>query len=152
MASASNKLTALFVARATKLGKFNDGNSLYLQVAQVSERITKSWVLKYALHGRTREMGLGSSSLYSLSEARERARKYRQMVDQGIDPIEQRKAERAAGKAAAAKMMTFTEAAVGYFKDNRASWRSETHAKQWNTSLRDYVLPTLGALPVSAIK
>jgi integrase len=48
--------------------------------------------------------------------------------------------------------MSFAEAAAGYVEDNRASWRSKVHLKQWNTTLRDYVFPVLGSLPVSAIE
>jgi hypothetical protein len=119
MASAVNKLSSAFVTKCNKLGRFNDGGSLYLQVSQVSERITKSWLLKYKLHGRKREMGPGSINIYSLSEARERARQCRQLIDQGIDPIERRRDERAAATAELAKRMTFAEAAKGFLKDDR---------------------------------
>jgi integrase len=33
----------------------------------------------------------------------------------------------------------------------RAEWRSPVHAQQWRQSLRDYVFPVIGALPVAAI-
>jgi integrase len=47
--------------------------------------------------------------------------------------------------------MTFEVAAYAYIAAHRKTWRSHQHAAQWPSSLRRYVFPTLGALPVSAI-
>jgi len=152
MASMHNKLSAAFVARCNKPGVVNDGGGLYLSIHQTGAGVTKSWTLRFKLNKIKYEMGLGSADLYSLAEARERARHYRQMKDRGINPIQHRKDERAAVKAEAAKRVTFTEAAQGFITDNRAGWRSEVHARQWDQSLRDHVFPVLGPLPVGAIE
>jgi hypothetical protein len=67
------------------------------------------------LDGRAREMGLGSAADFTLKEARERARRYRQMLKgDGTDPIDARQEVRAARRAAAAKSMTFRQCAVAY--------------------------------------
>ena len=34
---------------------------------------------------------------------------------------------------------------------NRSGRRSQTHAEQWEQSLRDYVYPVIGDLPVTAV-
>jgi hypothetical protein len=104
MASAINKLSAAFVARSSTRGTFNDGNGLYLQH---SDWGTKSWVLRYKIGGRKREMGLGSVNVYSLAEARQQARIQQQLIHQGIDPIQRRKDARDAAKSEAAKRVTF---------------------------------------------
>ena len=70
-----------------------------------------SWVLRYQLAGRVVHMGLGSAFEFTLSEARERARRERQRLRDKIDPLTVRRAERAAQVAATAKMLTFGEAA-----------------------------------------
>jgi hypothetical protein len=63
------------------------------------------------LDGLAREMGLGSAADFTLKEARERARRYRQMLEgDGIDPIA-RQEVRAARRVAAAKSMTFRQCA-----------------------------------------
>jgi integrase len=152
MARTVNKLTAAFVAKNTKVCRANDGAGLYLQTSHLGNNVTKAWLFRFKLNGRKREMGLGSVNTYTLAEARERARKCRQLVDQGIDPIEQRKTQRAEAMAEAAKRLTFAEAAEAFVEDNRNGWRSRDHGRQWATSLRDYVLPTLGALPIGAIE
>ena len=42
-------------------------------------------MFRYAIGGRKRDMGLGSIATFTLAEARERARKMRQLVADGID-------------------------------------------------------------------
>jgi integrase len=97
-------------------------------------------------------MGLGSVNTLNLAEAREEARLCRQRVLRGVDPIRHRKDERAKAKAAAAKQMSFREAASGFIADNANSWRSEVHLNQWTSSLARYVYPVLGDLQVSDIE
>ncbi len=69
---------------------------LYLIVAN---KTNAHWELRYQLNGRTRWMGLGSASDFSLAEARTRARLERQKLTDKIDPLEVRRAEHAAAKA-----------------------------------------------------
>jgi hypothetical protein len=101
---------------AHQAGLFCDGEGLWLQVsiAADGQRRNRSWVFRYTRAGRTREMGLGSLNTISLVEARERARKCRQLLLDGIDPIEQRNAERAAKVIEDAKSITFENAAAQY--------------------------------------
>lgn len=81
------KLTTAFVKSAEKPGRYGDGGGLWLQVSKWG---TKAWLFRYMLNGRARHMGLGSLDTFSLKEARERARQCRQLVADGIDPIEAR--------------------------------------------------------------
>ena len=112
----------------------------------------KSWVFRYKIRGnKTREMGLGALQTVSLAEARTRAAKARLQRLDDIDPIAVRRRERQATHAAAAKGQTFKECAEGYIAAHRAGWRSQKHAQQWPNTLRDYVYPLIGALPVAAI-
>ena len=66
MARTTGRLTAFKVERARQPGMYADGGGLYLQV---SER-GASWIYRYMLNGRAREMGLGPLVLYGLSAAR----------------------------------------------------------------------------------
>ena len=70
MAHTVGKLTALKVARAQQPGMYHDGHGLYLQVTERG----RSWIYRYMLNGRAREMGLGPLALYGLSEERTVAR------------------------------------------------------------------------------
>ena len=92
MARTLNKLSDLAIRAATKPGRLSDGGGLYLQVTEGGA----SWVYRYMLAGRAREMGLGPLALYGLSEARTVAHDARRLRHQGVDPIEARRAARAA--------------------------------------------------------
>ena len=72
---------------------YPDGAGLYLQVTGAA---AKSWVLRYSLRGKAREMGLGSLRKVGLAEARRKASEYHKLLDGHVDPIEHRKTTRAA--------------------------------------------------------
>ena len=61
-------------------GRYADGNGLYLIVDEAG---AKRWLLRIVVHGRRRDLGLGSLRLVSLAEAREKARHYRKIAREG---------------------------------------------------------------------
>jgi integrase len=128
-------------------GMHADGNGLYLQVTKTG----RSWLLRYQLDRRRREMGLGSLADVTLAAARDRARDARALLADGLDPIEHRKAERTTKRLADAQAVTFRQAAEAYIKANRDGWKNDKHATQWPSTLKRYVYPVIGALPVAAI-
>jgi integrase len=136
------------IKRQAKPGYCGDGGGLYLAISKYG---TATWVFRYRVNGRLREAGLGSLDTWSLAEARERARKFRQQRDDGLDPIEERRAARTKEKLEAAKAMTFRQCAEAYIKAHEAGWRSATHASQWPKTLETYAYPHFGALPVQAV-
>src|SRR5258708_4419062 len=102
MGRGANKLTALLVGRAVKIGEralHADSACLYLQITGPD---AASWLLRYMLNGRARAMGLGPVMDVSLAEARVRAADARKLLLKGIDPIEARKRERAQAQLEAA--------------------------------------------------
>jgi integrase len=150
MGTKTGKLTALTVAAVAK-GKtrryYSDGAGLYLQVSPGGA----SWVFRYRVDGRLREMGLGSFGAIGLADARQRAQEcWRQRLD-GKDPIEARRAERMKAKIEAARSMTFRQCADAYFEAHRASWRSSKHAVQWRSSLATHAARVFGDLPVADV-
>ena len=111
----------------------------------------KSWIYRYMLRGRAREMGLGSLSAFGLSEARARATAARQLLHDDIDPIESRKAQRAHGALVAAKAITSKECAEKYMATHKVAWRNAKHAAQWESTLATYANPIIGKLPVQDV-
>ena len=100
-----------------------DGGGLYLQATLGADgEIKKSWIFRFALHGRERQMGLGSSGDVTLAEAREKATGYREQVKERIDPIDARNIARAAAAARNAKSKSFDECAAEYIAAQRAGW------------------------------
>jgi integrase len=143
------KLTAKRVLRALKKpGRYPDGDNLYLQVATPGKG---SWLLRYERHGRERLMGLGPLHTISLSEARERAKQARQLLLDGIDPLESRKAAQAQRALAAARAMTFEQAARTWHQQHERSWKNPKHGRQVLETLVSYAFPKIGALPVNEI-
>jgi integrase len=100
-------------------------------------------------------MGLGPCDLVSLAEARERALQARRQRYEGVDPIDARRATRAAARAAEqeaiARTMTFAACADAYFADHQAGWRNADHRTQWSSSIATYTAPIIGHLPVQTI-
>ena len=131
-----------------KAGMHSDGGGLYLQVTKGGAR---TWIYRFMLHGRAREMGLGPLHIVTLAEAREKARECRRLRYEGIDPIEARKAQRAEERLAAATAMTFEQCAERYIEAHKAGWRNPKHAAQWPSTLATYAYPVFGDLPVQAI-
>lgn len=148
MARKIEKLTALKVGRKLAPGMYADGGGLYLQVTGDG---AKSWIYRFSLHGKAREMGLGSLSATSLADARAAAGKCRGLRQQGIDPINARKADRAQRALEAAKALTFKEAAAQYIASHRAGWKNPKHALLWQNTLATYAEPVIGAVSVQAI-
>lgn len=153
---AGGQLKALQVSKTTAPGMYGDGGGLYLQIAGGG---SKSWIFRYRFKGHTskagkplaREMGLGSVDTWSLAEARERARQQRQLLDQGIDPIEHRKSQQMAAALEKASTVAFRDCAKDYIKDHKAGWKSAKHADQWTSTLETWVYPIIGKLPVGGI-
>jgi len=127
---------------------YPDGNGLYLQVTSTGAR---SWILRYKIGGRSRDMGLGSLNDVGLAEARLRAMDARSKKSAGIDPINAKRVDRANDRASAAKVVTFSEAAEAYIRSHRSSWRNAKHGDQWLNTLKAYVYPLIGRLPVQEI-
>jgi len=67
-------------------------------------------------------MGLGSAEMFSLAEARERAREAHRLLADGIDPIDAGRTERAQRAAEAAKAKDFETVAREYFDANEQGW------------------------------
>jgi len=158
MVRALEKLSPVAVRNANKAGMYGDGGGLWLHVGPNAldadgkpTKTGKSWLYRYMINGKAREMGLGALHTVSLSEARELAREARKQVSQGIDPLEAKHAQRKARKLEAAKAITFKDCAGKYIAANRAAWRNEKHAAQWESTLTTYAYPIAGALSVGEI-
>jgi integrase len=134
--------------------RLGDGRGLYLQV---SPRGTKSWLFRYMLRGKAREMGLGpvgdTPDRVSLAKARILATECRLLLRGGRDPIAERHASRARQQQSeiAATERTFRAAARMLAESKRSGWRSAKHASQWLSSLEAHAFPLIGDMPVAEV-
>jgi len=97
---------------------------------------------------RQREKGLGPLHTVSLKEAGSRALDCRRMKLNGIDPLEARRAARAAARLEQARSIKFKEAAAQSIAANSPAWRNAKHAQQWASTRPEYAFPVIGDLPV----
>ncbi len=96
----TNALTPMAVKNA-KPGRHADGAGLHLLVKEGGAR---SWVYRFMLRGKSRDIGLGPAAGtdgVTLADARDAAAALRVKVKAGIDPLEQRQREAAEALAAA---------------------------------------------------
>ena len=131
-------------------------SGLLLQVTRTGAR---SWVLRYTAGVKPgtgkpwrRDLGLGGYPDVPLSEAREKARAARTLVDSGQDPITARREARSAMLAARLAEITFENAAHQFIEAKSAEWKAGgKSADQWTASLRDHAFPVIGGLRVSDV-
>lgn len=143
-----HRLTALKIGKLDAPGHYPDGGNLYFQISQTGSR---SWVFKFTLRGKSREMGLGPLSSVSLAAARVEAAKCRDLLRDGIDPIEARKVELSKRAQETTGPRLFRAAAAAYIAQHRDGWKNKKHAQQWENSLTTYAYPILGDLDVRDI-
>ena len=133
-----SKLSARRVVTIREPGFYGDGDGLYLSVKPSG---AKSWILRTVVHGKRRDLGVGSADLVSLAEARDKARQWRKIAREGGDPYAGRNAEK----------ITFEEATAEYHRLVSQSFRSEKHAAQWMSGMKTHVFPTLGERIIGTI-
>ena len=143
-----NALTDTGVKSEKRPGRYGDGGGLWLQVGPTGG---KSWLHRYMLHGRAREMGLGAYPVVKLAEARDLVLENRRLLLQGKDPLDERQRARQQAKLATANTITFRTCAERYIAAHEPSWRNDKHRWQWSRTLEMYVYPVLGDLPVADI-
>lgn len=130
-------------ARSLPAGKYNDGQGLWLMKRA---RAHGKWILRFELHGRRREMGLGRYPDVGLAEARDAAEEARKLTRAGKDPIIEREKSKRAGKP-----LTLKQATDGCFEARKAELKGDGEAGRWMSPLTKHVLPKLGKYPVSEI-
>jgi len=148
MAHTLFRLSAIQIAKATAPGLLADAGGLYLRVSGSG---AKSWVFRFMLNRRAREMGLGSLIAVPLADAREKAADARRKLADEVDPIAARDAANTQRQLDSARGISFQDCANKYIASHDQSWRNQKHRAQWKSTLATYVYPEFGALPVGAI-
>lgn len=146
----AKELPAAVVSRLSAPGTHRVGGVAGL-LLQVSPTGGRSWILRAAIAGRRRDIGLGGYPDVTLARARERARELREQIMVGIDPVEARRAERARNLAVHSKRITFDDCAKAYVSAQQIAWKNAKHRAQWASTLATYASPIIGALPIEEV-
>ncbi len=101
--------------------------------------------------GKAQAMGLGAVHTVSLAEAREKALQCRKQLQEGSNPLLERKAQRQQAALAKSTHKSFAECAEGYIAARRDGWRNAKHLQQWENSLKAYAYPAFKNLSVADI-
>ena len=121
---------------------------------QVTPSGARSWTLRAVIGGKRRDMGLGAYSAtgMTLAKAREAATTARELIRQGIDPIQSQQEAQSALRAAMAEAKTFKECADGYIKAHADGWKNPKHRQQVRNTLAQHAYPVMGELLVRDVK
>jgi integrase len=150
MGARATRLSDLKIKAAKPKDKdytLTDGDGLQLRVRTNGSRL---WNFNY-IHPVTKKrinMGLGTFPELSLAHARKRTVEARELVAQGLDPKEQRDADRQAKKAATEH--TFRNVATAWFELKKDSVTTAYAEDIWR-SLTLHIFPDLEATPISEI-
>lgn len=145
------KLTAKTVEKLDKAGESgmtSDNDGLYFKVGSTGGT---SWIYRYKIGGKTRDMGLGKYPEISLAEARVLAADARKQKAAGKDPLTARDAERESQRRAEAQRRSFQTLATEYLDAHGSAW-SDKWRRGWLRKLELYAFPHLGKLSSSEIE
>ena len=127
---------------------YSDGGGLYFRIGPSG---AKSWILRYMRKGKSHDMGLGPFHIVSLKDARLAASENRLLLYQNVDPLLHRRQCKTEELLEDAKLLSFEDCAEEYLENQQAAWKSFKHAKQWRSTLKTYVYPVFGNLPIQQI-
>jgi hypothetical protein len=155
MPKVAEELTALDVKRLAHPGGkrnvlFSVGGVPGLHM-QLTPKGGRSWVLRAKVGTLRRDIGLGGFPAVTLSQARDKARDARAMIEGGLDPVEQRKAAKAELVAAQRRGLTFADAVDRCLAAKLDAFKNAKHRQQWENTLASYATPDLGKMLVQDI-
>jgi integrase len=155
MPTRAKELSALDIKRAAHPGTFDrhhwiDVGGVAGLRLQISRAGAKSWVLRTTVGEKRKVIGLGAYPEVSLAEARIRARDTKAAIKQGIDPVEEKRAAKAALIAKAARTMTF-EKAVDEWIAATMQARPEKSRKFVRSALARYAFPVIGKMTLDEV-
>lgn len=130
-----------------KRRRLTDAGGLYLEVSPSG---SKRWFWKFYPDGKESRLALGSYPAVTLKAARlarDEARKTRQT---GVNPVQQRRAEKVTRKTLAANTFEAVARELHAMKADGSTW-SATHAAQWLRGLEKDMFPWLGTLPLAEV-
>ncbi|SNC74489.1 Integrase [Marinobacter sp. es.048] len=119
---------------------------------QVTPSNAKSWIYRTQIAGKRRSIGLGAFPDVTLTQARDKARETRDKIAAGIDPVQEKQANRRALLAARLSTVTFADAMADYIDMKAKEFRNPRQRQQWENSLNTYAIPHIGKVPVREIE
>jgi integrase len=126
--------------------KLADEKALYLEVMPTG---AKYWRMKYRIDGKEKRLAIGVYPDVGLKEARDKRDDARKLLASGIDPSENRKAEKATQRLNAEN--SFEAVAREWFSKFSAKW-TEGHSSKIIARLERDVFPWIGGKAIAELK
>ena len=143
----TNKLTELACKKANAVGKkLTDGNGMYLLVHKNG---SKYWRMDYRFEGKRKTLALGVWPETTLTKAREMRDQARILMQDKIDPLEQKK--KLNRIRSEDHQRTFALLTEEWMKRQTLRW-TEKHTSDVKRSLENHVFPDLGDRPINEIQ
>ena len=130
---------------AEKTYKMADGHGMFMEVRPNG---AKYWRMRYRYNGKQKLLALGVYPEVTLKEAREKRDEARKMLENGVDPSQQKQESKHQAYLNAEN--TFEAIAREWHDNQRERW-SESHANRIIHRLEIDVFPEIGHRPVSEI-
>jgi integrase len=138
-------LSAKTLSRLTAPGTYADGNGLSLRI---DDKGYRRWIWRGQVNGKSLVRGLGGYPAVPLAEARKAAARVR--ADAKAGQLEG--APPAPEPAPTVHTVpTFSEASAAVIALRKPTWKNWKHGAQWVRTLNQYVVPTIGDMPVDEI-
>ncbi len=140
--SKPSSLSAVFVNSIKEPGKYYDGKGtgLFFWVKPDGGRF---WVQRVTIRGKRHDLGLGSSPVVSLANARDQALENKRVIRNGGDPI--------ANKRSAKSVLTFAEAARKTHQELSPTWKNPKDRAAFLKTLETYIFPRVGNKPLHEV-
>lgn len=132
------------IVKSRPPGKYFDGAGLYVRKTPTGSML---WQMKYRL-GRENVASFGQWPAVSLAEARKRAQRAREQIEEGTDPNQAKRDARR--QLATAYAHTFEAVAREWFEVKKTSIAAST-AEKVIGRLQNHVFPAFGSKPISQV-
>ena len=142
-------LTDIEIRKARTRGgayRISDGSGLFLWVTPAGGKL---WRWKYRFEGREKLMSFGAYPAVPLALARERFNEARKLLATGVDPMEQRKADKTAQRALSTNSF---QSIARQWQEHWQEGKSPRHVDYVKRRMEADILPSLGARPIAEIE
>lgn len=129
-------------------GRFTDDETKGLHL-WVKANGRKYWNFRYTSAGSRKGIGLGVYPDVSLKQARIKATEKRNLINKGVDPLQEKNPKNVTVQAPAKEK--FQDFALDYIETMRPQWRNQKHGDQWVATVTNYAFPVMGAMPLDEI-
>ncbi|MGM8890694.1 integrase [Psychrobacter sp. 4Dc] len=131
-----NKLTPSEKCTPSRPDKHSDGDGLQLWVRHTGNKV---WVSAYRWQGRQQSLTLGKYPVITLQQARQRNLEIKQLINEGINPKDKKKEQRAEQDGS----RLFDTIAQAWYADRKTFLASSTFSRNYSAYIRD-VKPVIG--------